>query len=304
MAKAFRYPFDIQSTLDSWRPELGASFDQVVAHLSDRDRALEDFLGRVTRDTVGDYFINPRLGLGETSFSAGVAEPLEVGGTGAGISFVDRDDFVDRWALYASADKFRFWDGTADRVTFDRTTGNINTTNSRIQQYQTNNSGFAEFSALTRGNGPGDYSFVSQNSSPWDTYVNAATGGTVHLRINNTDSMTVNSDRSLHGSFGPGTMLEAVSDGTLVTNGSGNPNYILQAGTVVGSFSGGNCAFTFGNAFPSGVNGIVTCEAGGNPGWICGNQNVSRTGFGVYLKNDAGSFASGLFRINYVALGF
>lgn len=41
---AFRYPFDVQSTLEPWRHELGSSFDDVVAHLSDRDRALEDYL--------------------------------------------------------------------------------------------------------------------------------------------------------------------------------------------------------------------------------------------------------------------
>lgn len=46
MATGFRFPFDIQSTLDPWRHKLGSSFDAVVAHLSDRDRALEDYMSR------------------------------------------------------------------------------------------------------------------------------------------------------------------------------------------------------------------------------------------------------------------
>lgn len=47
----FRYPFDIAQTLESWRDKLGSglltgrSFDDVMGHLADRDRALEDYLG-------------------------------------------------------------------------------------------------------------------------------------------------------------------------------------------------------------------------------------------------------------------
>jgi hypothetical protein len=40
----FRYPYDIASTLDPWRSELGGDFESVVARLADRDRALEDYI--------------------------------------------------------------------------------------------------------------------------------------------------------------------------------------------------------------------------------------------------------------------
>jgi hypothetical protein len=41
---AFRYPYDIQSTMEPWRSKLGDHYDEVIAHLSDRDRVLEDQL--------------------------------------------------------------------------------------------------------------------------------------------------------------------------------------------------------------------------------------------------------------------
>jgi hypothetical protein len=45
---SFRYPFDIQTTLESWREKLSSpltnNFDTVLARLSDRDRAIEDHL--------------------------------------------------------------------------------------------------------------------------------------------------------------------------------------------------------------------------------------------------------------------
>ena len=46
---SFRFPFDVRSTLESWRAKLstplgGGDFDGVIARLSDRDRAIEDYL--------------------------------------------------------------------------------------------------------------------------------------------------------------------------------------------------------------------------------------------------------------------
>lgn len=41
---SFRYPLDIRTTLESWRQKIGDHFDIAVAHLADRDRALEDHL--------------------------------------------------------------------------------------------------------------------------------------------------------------------------------------------------------------------------------------------------------------------
>lgn len=41
---SFRFPFDIQATLEPWRGALKNQFDEVVAHLADRDRALEDYV--------------------------------------------------------------------------------------------------------------------------------------------------------------------------------------------------------------------------------------------------------------------
>lgn len=53
---SFRYPFDIQSTMEPWRHTLGSQFDDVVAHLSDRDRALEDYVSRLPQGILpGGY---------------------------------------------------------------------------------------------------------------------------------------------------------------------------------------------------------------------------------------------------------
>ncbi len=41
---SYRFPYDIQSTLEPWRTELGKNYDQVIATLRDRDRDLEDYL--------------------------------------------------------------------------------------------------------------------------------------------------------------------------------------------------------------------------------------------------------------------
>lgn len=41
---AFRYPYEIATVLEPWRERLGDQFDEVVALLADRDRALEDSL--------------------------------------------------------------------------------------------------------------------------------------------------------------------------------------------------------------------------------------------------------------------
>lgn len=41
---AFRYPYDVSSSLDPWREQLGPEFDNVVTRLADRDRQLEDHL--------------------------------------------------------------------------------------------------------------------------------------------------------------------------------------------------------------------------------------------------------------------
>lgn len=41
---SYRYPYDIQTTLEPWRARLGLEFDAVVKLLEDRDRALEDYL--------------------------------------------------------------------------------------------------------------------------------------------------------------------------------------------------------------------------------------------------------------------
>lgn len=42
--RAFKFPFEAVATFEPWREKLGEDFDQVVAILSDRDRALEDYL--------------------------------------------------------------------------------------------------------------------------------------------------------------------------------------------------------------------------------------------------------------------
>jgi hypothetical protein len=120
--QGFRYPFDVQSALDPWRHQLGGNFDQVVATLADRDRSLEDFLGQVTRSSAG-YFINPRLGVGETSFFPTSGEPIETGGVASGISMVDRDNTAARWVILPSSGSLQFYDGTATRVSITRTTG-------------------------------------------------------------------------------------------------------------------------------------------------------------------------------------
>src|ERR1700746_728501 len=48
---SFRYPYDVQTTLEPWRNQLSGNilvgpntYDDVIAHLRDRDRAIEDYL--------------------------------------------------------------------------------------------------------------------------------------------------------------------------------------------------------------------------------------------------------------------
>jgi hypothetical protein len=42
---SFHFPYQLDAVLEPWREQLGDSFDQVVALLVDRDRALEDHVG-------------------------------------------------------------------------------------------------------------------------------------------------------------------------------------------------------------------------------------------------------------------
>jgi hypothetical protein len=48
----FRYQPDIHSTLEPWREKLGSEFEQVTALLTDRDRAIEDYVNRIIYDRV------------------------------------------------------------------------------------------------------------------------------------------------------------------------------------------------------------------------------------------------------------
>jgi len=73
VAGGFRYPFDIQSSLEPWRQKLGRDFDAVVAHLADRDRALEDYLSvGVAQGYLGTGVV-PNLGQSLTASYADVA---------------------------------------------------------------------------------------------------------------------------------------------------------------------------------------------------------------------------------------
>lgn len=49
---AFRYPYNIQTTLEPWREVVGPNFDKVVTLLTDRDRAIEDYVNRIIYDRV------------------------------------------------------------------------------------------------------------------------------------------------------------------------------------------------------------------------------------------------------------
>jgi hypothetical protein len=40
----FRFPFDIRTAMEPWRGKIGDEFDHVIASLTDRDRAIEDYL--------------------------------------------------------------------------------------------------------------------------------------------------------------------------------------------------------------------------------------------------------------------
>lgn len=50
--KGFRYHPDLVAALAPWRTQLGPEFDAVVAHLTDRDHHLEDYLNRPRAGTV------------------------------------------------------------------------------------------------------------------------------------------------------------------------------------------------------------------------------------------------------------
>jgi hypothetical protein len=102
---------------------------------------------------TGSAFITPRLGVGETAFYGANQEPLETGGGLSGISMVDRDDTADRWVIYPNADKLRFYDGTADRVTFDRTTGAILLPSVGVTIQGNSGRNFFKDTELSAGNG-------------------------------------------------------------------------------------------------------------------------------------------------------
>lgn len=117
------------------------------------------------------------------------------------------------------------------------------------------------------------------------------------------DHVTVR--QALLGTWGnSSTFGEVRGDGTLANNGAGNPNYIVQAGSIVVNFVAGNGNFNFGVAFPSGLNSLVVSEAGGLGNCIVGTQNYSRTGAGVYAVYGGGATVNGFVRFNYFALGF
>lgn len=65
---SFRFPADIRSTLEPWRYQLGNQFDEVVAHLADRDRALEDHVN---------------LSVGQGYLGIGTADAIQTGLTTA-----------------------------------------------------------------------------------------------------------------------------------------------------------------------------------------------------------------------------
>lgn len=76
---SFRYPYDVQSAMAPWRDRLGDEFDRVLVLLTDRDRAIEDYLSLgVSQGYLGVGFV-PNGGQGLTGAYADV--------TGASVTF-------------------------------------------------------------------------------------------------------------------------------------------------------------------------------------------------------------------------
>lgn len=48
----FRYTPDIRAAMEPWREKLGRDYESVVARLTDRDRALEDYVNRIIYDRI------------------------------------------------------------------------------------------------------------------------------------------------------------------------------------------------------------------------------------------------------------
>jgi hypothetical protein len=212
----------------------------------------------------------------------------------------ERDDPTQRWGMYATTDKLRFWDG-ADRVTIDRGTGSLLAGNARMRTWP-GDAAYSDFSDNRRGVAVGDYSFLS--SSDGATFVNAKSTKEIYFRIanNTTNAMRVSAARSLHGSYGGGTLAEAHGEGTLYNGGAGNPNYIVKGGTFIIFFSGGNAHYSFTTAFPNVVNSVVVSH-GDALGWMFSTTNWTKTGFGIAACFRDGSLANGNLRVNWMALG-
>lgn len=61
--RLFRYAPQISETLVPWRDKLGDQFDLAIAHLTDRDRQLEDYLAtRLPRGVLGHVAVTANQG--------------------------------------------------------------------------------------------------------------------------------------------------------------------------------------------------------------------------------------------------
>jgi hypothetical protein len=76
---AFRFPIDVRTTMDPWRSKLGDEFDHVLATLTDRDRALEDYLSLGVAQGYLGVGVVPNTGQSLTAAYADI--------TGASVTF-------------------------------------------------------------------------------------------------------------------------------------------------------------------------------------------------------------------------
>lgn len=160
--------------------------------------------------------------------------------------------------------------------------------------------GYASFDHIGRAyTAPNNYILLAETSN---TYLNAVAGGGVFLRVNNVDGAYLTSARSFRGAAlgNAGTFIEGRNQNTLVNSGGG-PNWIIEVGTVVVSFSGGNGNFTFTAGFGT-VVAIIVSEGGGASDTVVGTTNYTGTGTGVYAIR-GGAAVTGLIRVNYIVMG-
>lgn len=148
-------------------------------------------------------------------------------------------------------------------------------------------------------------------SGDQNTYLNCVSGAQINFRLNNNTQMYMDTNGSFHGivAGASGSFGEVWPGGTWT--GGGTPkDFLIQAGTVVLNFGGGNQNITYPTAFPNGVLCcvVVNGDSGGSAGGaatVLSVSNPSLSGCGISdVASTTGAGINGNVRVNFIAVGY